>query len=359
MWSPQQEIAIKKITAWFSDKNRKQVFTLHGYAGTGKSYLISEITNNIKGKVLFGTFTGKAAHVLKQKGVKNAQTIHSMIYKIKDPDSEKPEWVLNEDSIVNTCKLIVIDEVSMINQEMAEDLLSFGKPILVVGDPGQLPPVSGSGYFMSNKPDVMLTEIHRQAEDSPIIHLATHVRLGMDLFEGEFGSSRVISRQNFNKQMALDADQIIVGKNTTRHTFNSRIRQYKGYNTEYPVAGEKVICLKNNRIKGLLNGSMWTVESSSHNKSVTKMSVIDDMNEKMDVFVKNEYWSGRENELDFRTKMKFDEFAFGYSLSCHKAQGSSWNNVLIFDESDVFRENKYKWLYTSITRSSETVTIVI
>ena len=91
-------------------------------------------------------------------------------------DIHKPRFVLNEQSIVRDAKLIVLDEVSMVGAEMAHDLLAFGKPILVLGDPGQLPPIKGDGAFTSDDPDVMLTEIHRQAGESAIIRLATLAR---------------------------------------------------------------------------------------------------------------------------------------------------------------------------------------
>ena len=81
--------------------------------------------------------------------------------------------MLNAESALRDAKLLVLDEVSMVGPEMARDLLAFGKPILVLGDPGQLPPVKGEGAFNTDEPDVLLTEVHRQAGDSAIIRLAT------------------------------------------------------------------------------------------------------------------------------------------------------------------------------------------
>ena len=79
----------------------------------------------------------------------------------------EPRFVLNSQSLVRDCDLIVLDEVSMVGEEMANDLLAFGKPILVLGDPGQLPPIHGEGAFTNVAPDVMLDEIHRQAGTAP------------------------------------------------------------------------------------------------------------------------------------------------------------------------------------------------
>ena len=71
----------------------------------------------------------------------------------------------------------MIDECSMVDEELGRDLLSFGKPILVLGDPAQLPPVKGGGFFTETAPDVMLTEIHRQAEGSAIIRASRAARV--------------------------------------------------------------------------------------------------------------------------------------------------------------------------------------
>ena len=84
-------------------------------------------------------------------------------------------------------RLIVLDEVSMVGDQMACDLMSFGKPILVVGDPGQLPPIQGEGAFTKDMPDVMLTEIHRQAAESAVIRLATMARQGEPIGFGRNG----------------------------------------------------------------------------------------------------------------------------------------------------------------------------
>ena len=91
---------------------------------------------------------------------------------------KKPRFALNPQSDAAHARLIVLDEVSMVGEEMARDLMSFGKPILVLGDPGQLPPINGEGAFTNDAPDVMLTEIHRQAGESAIIRLATMARQG-------------------------------------------------------------------------------------------------------------------------------------------------------------------------------------
>ncbi len=193
-WSAQQEKALREVADWIAEPGAPQVFRLFGYAGTGKTTLARHIAGDVEGEVQFAAFTGKAALVLRSKGCGEARTIHSMIYRPKDLDSDEPSFVLNEDSPASKASLIVIDECSMVDEDLGRDLLSFGKKVLVLGDPAQLPPVKGGGFFTEQQPDVMLTEVHRQAAGNPIIKLSMQVRAGERLALGEHGVLRVISR---------------------------------------------------------------------------------------------------------------------------------------------------------------------
>ena len=177
-WGPQQSSALKAVDKWFVEylttrnkRNAKQVFKLFGYAGTGKTPLARHFAENIDGDVVFGAFTGKASFVLRRKGCVGARTIHSMIYIAdRDKNTGVVTFRINRaSSVLSGAKLIIIDECSMVDEEMGRDLMSFGIPILVLGDPAQLPPIKGTGFFIDGEPDFMLTEIHRQAADNPII----------------------------------------------------------------------------------------------------------------------------------------------------------------------------------------------
>jgi len=370
-WSPQQDSALQAVARWLkaTRAGAPQVFRLFGYAGAGKTTLAREIAAGVNGQVLFGAFTGKAAHVLHQKGCSGASTIHSMIYTLEDDDRDEPHFILNPDSPVRGASLVIIDEVSMVDEALGRDLLSFGTPILVLGDPAQLPPVKGTGFFTEAEPDVMLTEVHRQAAESPIIRLATEVRQGGRLSIGEFGDARVIARAAVTPEQVLAADQVLVGLNKTRHAYNARIRTLKGIASETPIVGDKLVCLKNAKEKRLLNGSLWSVveaptpRKADRRDGTTPLVVTpDDAGARardVDVRVKNEFWSGRDGDLDWRDKRGTEEFTFGYALTCHKAQGSQWNDIIVFDESATFREDRARWLYTAITRAATKLTVVI
>jgi len=372
-FSTQQDEALMAVARWLKD-GRSQVFRLFGYAGTGKTTLAKHFAENVDGEVLFAAFTGKAAQVLRSKGASNAKTIHSLIYRprgeeeVEDEVTGKtaiaPMFSVNRQSPVAKAPLIVIDECSMVDEALGKDLLSFGTKVLVLGDPGQLPPVSGGGFFTEQEPDFLLTDIHRQARDNPIIQLAMQIREGHEIMHGDYGAARVISRNEVNQDLVLEADQVLVGTNKTRKRYNQRLRELKGFPSGYPAAGDKLVCLRNDQVKGLLNGSLWQVMSSS--KETTKPGInllIRPEDDDMDrgaakIKLLKAAFEEVDGEIPWSMRKRYDEFDYGYALTVHKAQGSQWNNVVLFDEAWAFRDTRERWLYTAVTRAAERLTIV-
>ena len=182
VFTPHQDAALKAIADWWkAARGRPSIFRLFGYAGTGKTTLAQHIAAGIDGKVLFAAFTGKAACVMRSKGCRGASTIHRLIYKPQEQSEENPTFELWNKAPASHAKLIIIDECSMVDAELARDLMSFEVPLLVLGDPAQLPPIQGGGFFTDARPDAMLTEVHRQARDNPIVRLSMDIRAGKSL----------------------------------------------------------------------------------------------------------------------------------------------------------------------------------
>ncbi|MCW2314944.1 exodeoxyribonuclease-5 [Rhodoblastus acidophilus] len=362
-WSAQQEKALKAVADWVEDPKSPQVFRLFGYAGTGKTTLARHLAGQVDGEVQFGAFTGKAALVLRSKGCDDARTIHSMIYRPKDMETEEPSFVLNEESPASRASLIVIDECSMVDEELGRDLLSFGKKVLVLGDPAQLPPVKGGGFFTEQTPDMMLTEVHRQAEDNPIVRASMQVRAGERLDFGDYGPLKVVSRKNIDAELVKKADQVLVGLNKTRRAYNKRLREVLGYKGAAPEVGEKLVCLRNDKTKGLLNGAVFRVQKSSGlRRARLRMMLIPEETpgeKPIRVGVLPAFFEGTEETLSYAQRRESDEFDYGYALTVHKAQGSQWDDVVLFDESYAFRENRERWLYTGVTRAAKSLTVVI
>ena len=395
-WTAEQQGAIDAVLKWMEEGSPGGVFRLFGYAGTGKTTIAKAIAEAVNGETIFAAFTGKAALVLNSKGCYGARTIHSLIYiprakcsenltKIreameseKDEDRQRelraefveesnnlkrPAFNLNLDSDLRDCALLILDEVSMVDMQIGQDLESFNCPILALGDPAQLPPVRGSGYFTNQAPDYLLEQIHRQAEGSGILSIATAVRSGRTLAYRDDEDARVVPKGTCDTAEMATFDQIICGTNKVRRAVNRKIREQLGFDGPLPQIGDRLICLRNDSDSGLLNGSQWDVngviEDPDSDKIILSIAAAGDPDAyTFDVTAHRQYFLGTEEEIshyDIRTAQCFD---YAYAVTCHKAQGSQWPRVAIINESGVFRNDASRWLYTAITRAAEQVTII-
>lgn len=318
----QQGEALMRVQGWLNTPNAPQVFRLFGYAGTGKTTLAMEIARMVRGRVQFAAYTGKASLVLRSKGCLNASTIHSLIYKPEDGPDNKPIFVINPESPLAAAMLVIIDEVSMVAEDLAADLLSFGVRVLVLGDPAQLPPVKGGGYFTNCEPDVMLTDIHRQALDNPIVAMSMRVREGKELELGQFGDSKVILRKDLQPGEVMAADQVLCGLNNTRRGLNQKFRTSFGFEEDYPHHGDRLVCLKNDRKRQLYNGGLWVADNPILDKRIIAMRVrstdVGGAIGLVEVSVPIEYFHGTEEALPYHLKRALDAFDFGYALTVHK-----------------------------------------
>lgn len=400
IWTPEQDHALRAVAKWIKNPAGRPVFRLFGFAGSGKSTISKQIADDTSGQVLFAAYTGKAAHVLRSKGCEGASTLHSLIYLPKGKCRErlaelesrlaahnigqvmlspselvevesriveervslsKPAFSLNQDSPLRAAKLLIVDEVSMVGTDLAEDLLSFDVPILALGDPAQLPPVYGGGYFTDAAPDIMLTDIQRQAKDNPIIAMASAVREGRGLSLGTYGDSRVIARPD-PEEIPL-ADQVLVGKNVTRHAYNKRMREVAG-RKGLVEAGDKVICLRNDRESGLLNGGIWMVDGVGPGDDTlgiptVALSLSDDET-RVDCYAHTFAFEDQSNAIamPYWERQVAQEFASAGAITVHKSQGSQFDHVVLVDESSSFRDAATRWLYTGITRAAKRITVV-
>jgi exodeoxyribonuclease-5 len=361
-FTPHQQAALKAASAWLETKPGP-IFRLFGYAGTGKTTLAKHVAQGVDGKILFAAYTGKAALVMRSKGCYGASTIHRLIYKPRERNEETPSFELWDRAPASKAKLIIIDECSMVDAELARDLLSFDVPLLALGDPAQLPPIAGGGFFTNVQPDAMLTEVHRQAQNDPIVRLSMDIRAGRPLVPGQYGATQVVRRADLDPKRVLDADQILVGRNVTRRAYNMRLRERRGFADTLPMQGDKLVCLRNNRRKGLFNGGLWKViEKPKTKRGIIQMRLApdDDVGEEIvKVSVRRECFTGDLEQLDWSARKPFDEFDFGYVLTVHKAQGSQWDDVVLFDESGAFQDNRERWLYTGVTRAAKRLTVVV
>lgn len=396
-WTAEQQGAIDAVLNWMESGSPGGVYRLFGYAGTGKTTIAKAIAEHVTGEVIFAAFTGKAALVLNSKGCYGARTIHSLIYiprakcsqnltrireamesetdevrlrelraefVVESDNLKRPAFNLNLISELRDASLLILDEVSMVDMQIGQDLESFGTPILALGDPAQLPPVRGSGYFTRAEPNYMLEEIHRQSEGSGILSIATAVRSGRTLAYRDDVDARVVPKGTCSTADMAEFDQIICGTNKVRRAINRRIREQLGFTSPLPEIGDRLICLRNDSDSGLLNGSQWDVcgvqeDHEAEDKLILSIAAAGDEDAyTFSVTAHKNYFLGTEAEIahyDIRTAQCFD---FAYAVTCHKAQGSQWPRVAIINESGIFRHDQFRWLYTAITRAAEQVTII-
>ncbi|MDD3474856.1 MAG: AAA family ATPase, partial [Candidatus Dojkabacteria bacterium] len=283
--SEKQKSILDDILGWYK-KRDVQYITLGGYAGTGKTTLMGYLSNILRNdkskiKVAFCSYTGKASRVLQRKlrDTKSIYphdytgTIHRLIYRpMLDDEGEIIGW-RKEDINQFFYDLIIVDEASMVTEDIWNDLLSFGKPILAVGDHGQLPPVEGN-FNLMEKPQFKLEEIYRQELDNPIIKVSEIARKYGNIPVEEFSKTvKKLDKKNpetgeFLENILEQYDNdtmVLTGYNTSRVKLNKGIRQLLGFESIDPALGDRVICLKNNHEKEIYNGMMGTVLDISKN----------------------------------------------------------------------------------------------
>jgi len=382
-FSSDQKKVMAELLAWL--KHHKTNFiTVGGYAGTGKTTLIAVLRKklyyrNKKLKVAFVSFTGKAARVLKTKliiakavaAVDFVGTIHSLIYSpIINNNKEIIGWEKRKEIKYD---LIVIDEASMVDEEIWNDLSSYQIPIIAVGDHGQLPPIRGN-FNLMEKPNLKLEKIHRQAKNNPIIQLSRTARRCGKIPALGFGPKVwKMKREDYQAQEKVEEllanynedTLVICGYNDTRIKLNNFIRRKLGFDFPTPQVGDRVICLRNNREKGIYNGMLGRLlfikkKDKGWYQAEIKM---DDEKELYDGLIAVEQFN-RPRPMNFSKErkriIKGDLFDFGYALTVHKAQGSQAKRVILFEErfSRMNDEQWRRWLYTAVTRAEEELYII-
>jgi exodeoxyribonuclease-5 len=345
-FSADQEKALLEVMEWRNALPR-QFLVMGGYAGTGKSTLISHLAAEWQG-VAVCALCGKAAQVLRDKGAE-ATTIHGLIYvPFKDAQGK---FRFERRRHLCGVRTIIVDEASMIDEVLFSDLLSFRLPVLFVGDHGQLEPIGDNPNLMK-APDVRLENIHRQAKDNPILQVATAFREGRTVpnWSDKSGRLHVITKGEFEHGLQPGC-QIICGYRKTRHEVNRWMRAKNGFDRFIVHPGERLICLRNNRLWKMFNGQQVNVlDVYCERKQAIALEVETDDGRVFTVECLKEQF-GRDLDANCH-RQDLLHFDYGYCITAHKAQGSEWNSVAVFEEIASAWDAR-RWRYTVATRAKE------
>lgn len=408
----EQRGVFDKVLGWLGDvctrdflerpSRTLQVTSIGGYAGTGKSTLVTVLGQALElsgMRPLYLSYTGKAVNVLRKKlreaGLEHipAHTVHSSIYRtVLGDDGRVSGFRLLGPDTLREYGVLVLDEASMIDEKMFTDLLSFGRPILAVGDHGQLPPIQGMGSLMRS-PQHRLETVHRQAVDNPVLDLATRVRLQGRIppdFEPKDDRVTLLDRRHLVaalheawKQYGPEEVAILTYTNADRCHFNRVAQQQLHGDPAALKKGSIVINLRNheNVLFNGMRGRVTDVSQSTYERRWRHASVLfaDDL-----LQVEGHLFEPQLNRAaPFESLAEIDQLAgrpvyrltgkpwahaglffdFGYALTVHKSQGSSFKHVFLHlnipPAARGDADNHRRWLYTAVTRASEKLTVFL
>ena len=285
-----QVLALEKIISFVEDKISDEIFILKGYAGTGKTYIISNIVKNlwkINKRVVLLAPTGRSAKVLSSYCKKEAYTIHKEIFYTKNNFSGNPEFTLKINKHKNT--IFIVDEASMISTNRGEGVGLFSQSLLdniikyvysgfkckllIIGDVAQLPPVKSNisyaldDYYLEKEYNksinsVELTDVVRQEKESGILSYATSIRNKIEnyLFEDISFNSEIFSDvvrvedgeqlmnliQDSYNNYGIEETAIIVRSNKRANLYNISIRDKILNNENIISVGDLLMVVKNN-----------------------------------------------------------------------------------------------------------------
>lgn len=383
------------------------LMVVRGYAGTGKSSWLSALMQNAVVQVLAPT--GKAARRVEEITGEKARTLHSFLYR---PDTNEygdvsfePKLMADLEEDMAGVEALVVDEASMLTKnlflEVRRAAQEFGVALILVGDGYQLPPVelkeeapfsAMSDEFIEAVADysVDFTEVFRQAKDSVILRVATAIRAGDDI--------PTLMATNFDWLTAKEATEkaaayatgedgiLICHTNALRHRFNQDIRSAAGFQTRIPQVGEKLMVMKNNYGLNIANGEIITVLQKSEPVNRMPVTIKDkrqNTTQAVDYFVANtgkldvvmctqgllgqlkvsEFEVQKESRMVLlraeREPLTYLMANYGYAGTCHKAQGSQYDSVILALEPTikVYEQDGRRLVYTALTRAVKDFTV--
>ena len=369
-----------------------RVVSLSGAAGTGKTTMINSLVESLAGQsVAVCTPTNKAAQVLRSKGIV-ADTFYKIFYILEEVQGGKPRFIscqkygrgLPPGKLAHV-DVLIIDEASMLTSRMAGELGRMCNTLVLVGDHNQLPPVGDrdypAGMFSALRHTATLTEVLRQAEGSLILTLADAIRSADPKVEKML---KHFEPQCDFRTLVEAGAQMIAYTNRERQRINLVCRKVLGYEQPYPQVGDKML-VTNNYSTDLINGTVvevlefeWDGVEKFPMITVKTADTTTTCAMNMAAFINDQVVSQKDilsYMFEDPTPTEADQIAldltFGYCLTCHKSQGSEWDDVVVFDQRSLIKKiqagdkqagmspDEYvrRWTYTAATRARKNLYI--
>lgn len=287
----QQAEVFELLDDFLSAFDIRSAFVLRGYAGTGKTTLISGLIKVLpklgKRSVLLAP-TGRAAKVISTYSGRTALTIHKKIYRKKSTTSLSMDFVLSDNPhentvfIVDEASMIADDPVSVFRKSLLDDLIQYVQSgancvLMFVGDTAQLPPVGLSSSpaldaeYLNSRYNLMvygyeLTHVVRQQQDSGILHNATKIRqqIGHEGNQSQIQAFPTIHTRSFRDIFRMNGDRLVEGlyhaydhygieqtmiicrSNKSANLYNQHIRNQILFRDEEITGGDLIMVVKNN-----------------------------------------------------------------------------------------------------------------
>ena len=396
---------------------RGERFTgLRGYAGTGKTYLVSRLVEQLLDEDCTVTVcapTHKAVQVLSDElgdAPVQMQTLHSFLGLRLRPTEEGEYELVAEEERDFTEGVVIVDEASMIGREEWSHIQDapFWVQWLFVGDPAQLPPVNEDPSPALDVPGPTLETIHRQAADNPILELATKIRTGADgrfgsKFEDGKGVAVTRDREEFldsvlrafdTEAFAEDAThaRMLAYRNKTVRRYNREIRAERyGADADRFVEGGWLVGTEtwfHDGVQRLTNSEevrvktasvdtfeaddqsewgVWELKVRTPGRGLTRTIHVlhEDAFERYENALERRREKAQEDasawDRFFELRERFARVDYAYATTVHRAQGSTYDTVFV-DHRDlrVCRgEEREALLYVAVTRPARRLALLV
>ena len=439
----EQKAVLEDLSEFISTLGSRSIFLLKGYAGTGKTTLISALVKSLpsvgKRSALLAP-TGRAAKVLAKYSKRKASTLHKKIYWIRTSKNGNTFITLKENLHTNT--IFIVDEASMIPEDLndslskrslLEDLIKYvyegiDCKLILIGDTAQLPPVhldvspalDEENLHKKYQKQIIskeLKEVVRQEKNSLVLENATQLRrlievnnnslpkikLNNDVIRISSGEDLQENIEAAYTQSGVENTTIICRSNKRANQYNNRIRSEILWQEDIISSGDILMVVRNNyfwldekseagflangdiievtRVKEIIERYGFKFAKASiklldypNENEVETILLLDTISSESPSLKYEEYKKlykevglDYKGQKDINKKIKENEFfnaiqiKFGYSITCHKAQGGQWKQVFIdigYFKNEMLDKNYLRWLYTAFTRSTEKLYLI-